>query len=188
MKMKQTFLIIIGVLLVIGIAAIVFFSVQREAPDNENNTNTNTAALGNVDRAPLPENRDITDQERVEYNIPAGIEGTIQYSHDEYGQVVSTLKITEDTRPTDSDFDGISDQEEKNIGTDPENQDSDYDGWLDGGEVEYGTNPLKPDTDGDTLSDYDELIIYKTDPLKIDSDDDGFDDNVEINSGHDPLN
>lgn len=51
----------------------------------------------------------------------------------------------------DSDQDGLTDQEEKAIGTDPFNADTDGDGYSDGKEVESGYNPLKP-APGDKLA------------------------------------
>ena len=54
----------------------------------------------------------------------------------------------------DSDNDGLSDEREKILGTDPMNADTDGDGVLDGREVdELGTDPLNPDTDGDGIID-----------------------------------
>lgn len=50
----------------------------------------------------------------------------------------------------DSDQDGLTDQEEKMIGTDPLNPDTDGDGYSDGEEVSSGYNPLKP-APGDKL-------------------------------------
>jgi len=44
----------------------------------------------------------------------------------------------------DSDQDGLSDEEEKMRGTDPENKDTDGDGYSDGTEVKSGYDPLKP--------------------------------------------
>ncbi|OGI28987.1 MAG: hypothetical protein A2184_03635 [Candidatus Moranbacteria bacterium RIFOXYA1_FULL_44_7] len=44
----------------------------------------------------------------------------------------------------DSDQDGLTDQEERMIGTDPQNIDTDGDGYSDGKEVSSGYNPLKP--------------------------------------------
>jgi hypothetical protein len=44
----------------------------------------------------------------------------------------------------DSDQDGLTDQEEHMIGTDPGKADTDGDGYSDGKEVESGFNPLKP--------------------------------------------
>lgn len=50
----------------------------------------------------------------------------------------------------DNDQDGLTDQEENAMGTDPQNQDTDGDGYSDGKEVESGYNPLKP-APGDKL-------------------------------------
>jgi hypothetical protein len=50
----------------------------------------------------------------------------------------------------DSDQDGLTDQEEKMIGTDPMKADTDGDGYSDGKEVESGYDPLKP-APGDKL-------------------------------------
>lgn len=44
----------------------------------------------------------------------------------------------------DSDQDGLTDQEEKTYGTDPNNKDTDNDGYNDGIEVRSGYDPLKP--------------------------------------------
>lgn len=44
----------------------------------------------------------------------------------------------------DSDQDGLTNQEEKMIGTDPYNPDTDGDGYSDGEEVQSGYDPLKP--------------------------------------------
>ena len=41
----------------------------------------------------------------------------------------------------DSDGDGLSDTEENELGTDPNESDSDGDGWLDGEEVDVGSDP-----------------------------------------------
>ena len=51
----------------------------------------------------------------------------------------------------DSDQDGLSDEEEKNIGTDPNKADTDGDSYSDGTEVRSGYDPLKP-APGDKLS------------------------------------
>ncbi len=45
---------------------------------------------------------------------------------------------------TDSDNDGLSDEEEKILGTDPQNPDTDGDGYTDGEEVRNGYSPLVP--------------------------------------------
>ncbi len=114
--------------------------------------------------------------------------------------------------PDDTDGDGLSNEREKELGTDPNNPDSDADGLKDGGEVDvtktdpknpdtdgdglsdgdeklkYNTDPLNPDTDGDGLNDGDEINKYNTDPLKPDTDGDGLNDGDEVNKTHtDPL-
>jgi hypothetical protein len=69
---------------------------------------------------------------------------------------------------TDKDFDGLTDEEEKKLGTDPLNPDSDGDGLLDGTEVKkFKTNLLNPDTDGDGMKDGEEVLRGR-DPLKKD--------------------
>lgn len=87
----------------------------------------------------------------------------------------------------DTDADGLIDEQEFEIGTDPNNSDSDTDRLSDGFEVlEFGTDPLRADSDEDGLGDGDELEVYKTDPLTADSDGDGVDDATELDAGTDP--
>ncbi|MFW9964812.1 MAG: NosD domain-containing protein, partial [Candidatus Sifarchaeia archaeon] len=87
----------------------------------------------------------------------------------------------------DSDGDGIDDNFEVVLGTDPLNPDSDADELSDYEEVGvYGTDPLNPDSDGDGLSDF-EIIAYGTDPLNPDSDNDQLSDYWEIQYTTDPL-
>lgn len=64
--------------------------------------------------------------------------------------------------------------------------DADKDGLPDQRENELKTNPRLADTDGDKLSDYDEVEIYRTDPLKQDTDGDGFPDGEEVQTGNNP--
>jgi outer membrane protein OmpA-like peptidoglycan-associated protein len=89
----------------------------------------------------------------------------------------------------DYDEDGLTNAEEKALGTNPRNPDTDGDGLLDGEEVKrYKTNPLEFDTDKDGLSDGEEVKKYGTDPLKFDTDGDGLSDGDEIARKTDPLN
>lgn len=64
--------------------------------------------------------------------------------------------------------------------------DSDSDGLSDGEEKTVGTNINVIDTDTDALSDYEEVKIYHTNPLSADSDSDGYPDGAEVKSGYDP--
>lgn len=96
----------------------------------------------------------------------------------------------------DSDNDGLSDELEAYVGTDPQKKDTDGDGLTDYQEVTIiGTDPLKPDTDGNGVSDYnedydgdgltngDEFNKYHSDPTLSDTDADGLGDAREIQLG-----
>ncbi len=58
----------------------------------------------------------------------------------------------------DEDGDGLTNGQEKELGTDPLEPDTDGDGLDDGLEVKVGTDPLKEDTDGDGVTDGIELV------------------------------
>jgi hypothetical protein len=89
---------------------------------------------------------------------------------------------------TDSDGDGLTNEEETVLGTNPNLIDTDNDGLSDYEEVKiYNSNPLLMDTDNDSLSDYEEIKVYKTDPKNSDTDGDAYKDGDEIKSGYNPL-
>jgi len=105
--------------------------------------------------------------------------------------------------PLDNDGDGLTNEEERILNTDPENsdtdgdglddsmEDSDGDGIPDLVEISLGTDPTIPDShedsDGDGISNRDELI-NGTDPNNSDSDGDGVSDRDEDLLGTDPTN
>jgi hypothetical protein len=64
--------------------------------------------------------------------------------------------------------------------------DSDFDGLSDAREAELGTNSQLPDTDGDGLFDRQEADVYKTDPLNPDTDGDTYQDGDEVKNGYNP--
>ncbi|MEN0063383.1 MAG: hypothetical protein AAGA48_14625 [Myxococcota bacterium] len=68
----------------------------------------------------------------------------------------------------DGDLDGLSNAEEREWGSDPENPDSDGDGLLDGAEIEYGSDPTLVDSDEDGYTDRDE-VYEGSDPADADS-------------------
>lgn len=83
----------------------------------------------------------------------------------------------------DDDNDGLTNAQEAEFGTNPNNPDTDGDGLIDGLErVPNQCDPLKRDTDGDTLTDGEEVgtgdsVVSYCDVL--DSDDDGLRDDVD---------
>jgi hypothetical protein len=88
--------------------------------------------------------------------------------------------------------DGIPDDWKVAHGLDPNDpyvamEDPDNDGLTNLEEYQNGTDPNNPDTDGDGLSDGDEVHIYHTNPLLWDTDGDGISDGVEVQTGSDPL-
>ena len=102
----------------------------------------------------------------------------------------------------DSDGDGLDDEDEKHLGTDPLSRDTDEDGLGDLVEVRTATDPLVADEvphvcenlDGPPFWDLDvdqlnecEEIILGTDPSLSDTDGDGFVDGIEVAFGTDYL-
>lgn len=64
--------------------------------------------------------------------------------------------------------------------------DADTDGLTNKEEKELGTNPNKADSDDDSLLDFEEVKIYQTDPLNPDTDGDGHKDGEEVKNGYNP--
>ncbi|MCX6016406.1 MAG: hypothetical protein NT020_12605, partial [Chloroflexales bacterium] len=104
-------------------------------------------------------------------------------------QLISTRDASTTASNPDTDGDGLSDQEEALIGTDPNIADTDSDGLNDFAEVQLGTNPQKADTDSDGINDYVEVatftqfvvggIKYYTNPLEADTNGDRINDGFE---------
>ena|GEM_PF-2569561 len=104
-----------------------------------------------------------------------------------------------DSKDSDDDNDGVSDDNELASGTNPLSADTDNDDFND----KIDSAPLDPDEyrdtdrdgvgdnedkddDNDNLTDYDELYVYGTNPLSADTDSDGFDDKKEAEIKTDP--
>ena len=63
-----------------------------------------------------------------------------------------------DPKSADLDGDGITNTEERELGSNPQHVDSDFDGLDDGVEMrEYFTDPMLVDSDGDGMWDGDEV-------------------------------
>ena len=65
--------------------------------------------------------------------------------------------------------------------------DTDFDGLSDLEEQELGTSLVNSDSDRDGLSDFEEVRVWKTNPLNPDTDADTFRDGDEVKGGYDPL-
>jgi len=96
-------------------------------------------------------------------------------------------------KAADCDNDGLTNQREKDLGTDPLKADTDGDGVPDGVEVTDGTDPLDAgkykDTDGDLVPNFIETADATAtgDSLKYkDSDKDGVPDYIELRDGTNP--
>jgi len=95
-----------------------------------------------------------------------------------------SIAIMQPGATSDSDNDGVADNDEIINGTDPFDADSDNDGLNDGAEQQAGTDAKNPDSDGDGLSDGEE-VSNGLDPLDAndangDSDNDGLSNTEEI--------
>ena len=77
-------------------------------------------------------------------------------------------------------------KEEANLAKQLQKTDKDLDGLSDEEEKRLGLNPNSIDTDGDGLFDYQEINLYKTDPKNGDTDGDGMSDGSEVIRGRDP--
>lgn len=72
--------------------------------------------------------------------------------------LMGALFLVQTAFAQDSDNDGLTDEQERILGTDPKNPDTDSDGLRDGEEYfDYFTDPLKADTDEDGLPDPQDL-------------------------------
>lgn len=70
--------------------------------------------------------------------------------------------------------------------TKPSTADRDKDGLTDVEEKELGTSSRAADTDGDGLFDLEEVRTWETDPLNPDTDGDGYLDGEEVSGGYNP--
>ncbi|MEP4882961.1 Ig-like domain-containing protein, partial [Maribacter dokdonensis] len=112
--------------------------------------------------------------------------------------VSETKSYMVDVADNDPDNDGLTNDEENNLGTDPNNPDSDGDGINDGQEVLNSTNPLDDcdsiagtplgtsDCDLDNLT-TDEEASLGTDPNNADTDNDELTDGEEVDLGTNPI-
>lgn len=133
-------------------------------------------------------------QEKSLY-IPEQKENVVPQNEEDNNNIVpvvnedeATTSITTTTPTlTDTDSDGLLDQDELILGTDANNVDTDGDGLSDFDEINmYKSSPLLSDSDADGLSDEAEISIYKTSPTNDDTDGDTYKDGAEVENGYNP--
>lgn len=144
------------------------FSVLRTAEQIEWRVNNAPYYRFDIDnsasRAPFRKPFFLIFNVAVGGNWPGYPDGTSSFPQK---MVVDYVRIFEPfgtLSPKDSDGDGLSDAEERGLGTDPETADSDGDDLSDAAELTAGTDPLSYDTDGDGVGDGAE-IAAGADPL-----------------------
>ncbi len=167
-----------------------------------------------IEHKNAPKNAGIKDVVPVrigeKFNLPT-VEGYYTIWQDEDGNPIEESIVVDRNRKlkatwfnpnndTDTDEDGLKDEQEGLIGTDPNKVDTDEDGLSDYIEVVMlGTDPLsaerdesgktdaEKDTDGDGITNLKELELG-TDPGLTDTDADGLSDGDEVNRGTNPIN
>ncbi|HLV34813.1 MAG TPA: protein kinase [Spirillospora sp.] len=108
----------------------------------------------------------------------AGLLGSGQSRSASATATAEAIALTEQAG-LDSDGDGLTDERERQLGTNPFSPDTDDDGLTDGDEVLiWGTNPLNRDTDGDTIPDGTEAADC-TSPINPDTNGNGIPDNID---------
>lgn len=127
-------------------------------------TNNNLSDTGNVNQDNIVDQTQPTDQDLAGINIDLNASTTNEQTNTDVSTAVQEQGVFFG-QPIDSDGDGLDNETETKLGTDPNN-------W---------------DTDNDALSDGDEVLIWKTNPLNPDSDGDGFKDGEEVKNGYNPL-
>ncbi len=101
--------------------------------------------------------------------------------NDYFWSFLGGITVTGPGGDPDRDHDGLTNDQEEQLGTNPDDPDTDGDGLRDGDEVNtHKTSPLRADSDADGLKDGDEVMKHKTDPNKGDTDGDGLNDGDEV--------
>ncbi len=161
-------------------------SVKESSTSSNNQTGKATNWLGNIASKGIDRDGD-GFSDALESSL-----GSVADSADSVPEITLLTKLNVRMQRQDSDFDGLSNQDELLLGSDPSNPDSDGDGVFDGIEVLSGRSPVEfesrsNDSDGDGLSDEYENSIG-TSSKSIDSDGDRLRDDTELIIGTDPLN
>lgn len=149
-------IIIISFILIVGIGylGIKFYLSSRISNLNNNGSVVAPLASSTSDIISQPTNENPINENPVVKIPTAEISTTTVATSTTSVESIATTT----SQQIDTDQDGLTDDEEKLLGTDPNSIDSDNDGLFDREEVKvYGTNPLNSDTDGDGHKDGEEV-------------------------------
>lgn len=150
---------------------------ENKTPDSQISTTTQPIATNPDEQQPSqpeqPQEQPVpTDapasQETIAQEAAAEPEATTTATTTSTASEERPIETPSDETPSstqDSDSDGLTDEEEKLVGTDPNEVDSDQDG----------------------LFDRDEIKVYQTNPLLADTDKDGYNDGSEVKNGYNPA-
>lgn len=159
-------------------------NIKKAIPTNNLNSQPSNW-LGNIDKKKIDSDGD---------GVADWLEkrrGTDAQDSTSIPNVTDILNNSRSSLRSDTDRDGLSDQDEILLGTDPRTSDTDQDGCPDGAEYLSGTNPrikdsIVDDKDGDCLSDEIEKQLG-TDLQNRDSDGDKLSDSLEVSLGLNPV-
>ena len=129
--------------------------------------------------------------EQVSYRLSAGVDSDRDGMPDDYEMLQGLDPQNAADAALDKDEDGLTNLQEYQLGTLPNNADTDADGIPDGWEVQYGLSPLSA-SDASTDSDIDGLTNLQefnagTQPNNADTDGDSIPDGWEVQYGLSPL-
>ena len=167
-KILKIALIILLIILLLGLGYLVYAKfLAGKRTDQNSVVNSKVTVVNNTKATTTDKNNNETfGQDLNSISTTTKATDTIPVSQEVV--ITPSMPLGTTTPPVsliDTDGDGLTDQEEKIL----------------------GTNPNLVDTDGDGLSDYEEVKIYHTDPLKADTDGDGYTDGAEVKGGYNPL-
>jgi hypothetical protein len=146
-RLKKYLIIALVVVILAAIGGAVYFFRQPFQTWLGKYIHLSGAAKTNNGQQPSPVNNNTPTNTNtpVDTNVPV---------NNTNNQPVANTNVTQDPNKIDSDHDGLTDVEEKALGTNPNSPDSDNDGLFDREEVKvFKTDPMNPDTDGDGYMD-----------------------------------
>lgn len=118
-------------------------------------------------------------------NPPTPTESTNEeVAENDQSEEVAQEEANQENEPEENDVSERQQDDEILFG---EQLDDDEDGLANDIEAELGTDPQNWDSDGDELSDGNEVLVWNTDPLNPDTDGDTYLDGLEVKSGYSPT-